>query len=118
MLRAMKSLALLCVVLARAILGDTRARRQWMFFLTLGVLAFVFGGYFLLFEAFQRHPWLFGVYVLGSFAGLFLLMIFATFDFLMLRKTYLAARKEAIEEVTRDMIPPPENVAQENRARE
>jgi hypothetical protein len=113
MLGAMKSFVLLCVTLARAILGDTHIRRQWMFFLTLGVLAFVFGGYFFLFGTFQRHPWLFGVYVLASFAGLFLLMIFAAFDFLMLRKSYLAAKKQAIEEITRDIVPPPEDVTTE-----
>ena len=114
----MKSLVVLCLLLARAILGDTRVRRQWMFFLTLGVLAFVFGGYFFLFPVFRQQPWLFAVYLFFSLAGLFVLMLFALFDLLMLRKSYLAAKKEALDEITRGVVPPPNNAATENRTGE
>ncbi|MGI8602838.1 MAG: hypothetical protein ACR2OZ_07530 [Verrucomicrobiales bacterium] len=97
----MRGLFQLCLVLARSILGDMRARRQWMFFSTLAVLAFVFGGYFLLLDFLQRHPWWFAIYLAASFAGLAFVMVFALFDFLAVRKAFAEARKAAFDDITR-----------------
>jgi hypothetical protein len=95
-----------CLVIARAILSDMRVRRQWMFFLTLGVLAVVFGGYFLLFNFLEHHPFLFALYLAMSFGGLVFVMLFALFDLLMVRKAYGEAKKAALEEITRGVASP------------
>jgi hypothetical protein len=106
-----------CLALSRAILSDMRVRRQWMFFLTLGVLALVFGGYFLLLGFLQQHPLLFALYLATSFGGLVFVMLFAFFDLLMVRKAYGEAKKAALEEITRGVSSPAAgHVTEEDRA--
>jgi len=93
----------MCVVLARAILGDTRVRRQWMFLGTLMVLGFVFGGYFLAAGVLRAHPVLFALYILGALAGVVFLILFAVYDMLMVRREFLDARRAARDEMVRGM---------------
>lgn len=100
----MKGLADFCLTMARAILSDFRVRRQWMFYLTLGVLAFVFGGYFLAFDFMKRHPVVFGAYLLISLAGLGFLILFAAFDLLVVRRAYREAHRAVMEEARRDIM--------------
>lgn len=90
-------------MLARAILGDTRVRRQWMFMGTLMVLGLVFGGYFLAGGFLRAHPVFFALYVLASLAGVLFLVLFAFYDMLMIRREFLAARRAAHEEMVRAM---------------
>jgi hypothetical protein len=89
----------LCLNLSRAILSDTRVRRQWIFFTTLGVLFFVFGGYFLAFGFLRQHPVGFAIYLLISFAGLGFLFLFALFDILLVRRHYMEERRRARREL-------------------
>ena len=91
----------MCVILARAILGDTRVRRQWMFAGTLMVLGFVFGGYFLAGGWLRSHPVFFAGYVLASLVGVLFLILFALYDMLMIRRDFQAARRAAHEEMVR-----------------
>jgi|GEM_PF-2073509 len=90
-------------MLARAILSDTRVRRQWMFLGTLLVLGFVFGGYFLAGGFLRAHPVIFAVYVLASLGGVLFLVLFAFYDMLMVRREFLEARRAAHEEMVRAM---------------
>lgn len=90
-------------MLARAILGDTRVRRQWMFMGTLLVLGFVFGGYFLAASFLRSHPIVFALYILASLVGVLFLVLFAFYDMLMIRREFLAARRAAHEEMVRAM---------------
>lgn len=91
------------VILARAILGDTRVRRQWMFIGTLMVLGLVFGGYFLAAGFLRSHPVVFALYILASLAGVVFLVLFALYDMLMIRREFLDARRAAREEMVRDI---------------
>ena len=90
-----------CVMLARAILGDTKVRRQWMFAGTLMVLGFVFGGYFLAGAVLRAYPVLFAAYVLASLVGVLFLGLFALYDMLMIRRDFQEARRAAHEEMVR-----------------
>ena len=92
-----------CLMLSRAILGDTRVRRQWMFMGTLLVLGFVFGGYFLAAGFLRSHPIVFALYVLASLGGVLFLVLFALYDMLMVRREFLEARRAAHEEMVRAM---------------
>jgi FtsH-binding integral membrane protein len=98
-----KQLIATCVMLARAILGDTRVRRQWMFIGTILVLGFVFGGYYLAGGFLRSHPLVFALYLLGSFGGVVFLMLFALYDMLMIRRDFLDARRAAREEMARSV---------------
>jgi flagellar biosynthesis protein FlhB len=91
------------VMVSRAILGDTRVRRQWMFLGTLLVMAFVFGGYFLASGFLRAHPMVFALYILASLAGVLFLVLFAVYDMLMIRREFLEARRVAREEMVREM---------------
>lgn len=91
------------LVLSRAILGDTRVRRQWMFLGTLMVLGFVFGGYFLASGFLRAHPIVFALYILASLAGVLFLVLFALYDMLMIRRDFQEARRAAREEMVRDV---------------
>lgn len=93
----------LCLQFSRAVLSDTKVRRQWIFFITLLVLTWVFGGYFLAFDMMKRHQWLFVGYVLGSLAGLAVVFLFAFFDLLMVRKDFLDERRAARRELARQV---------------
>ncbi|MFN0127824.1 MAG: hypothetical protein ACKV19_14180 [Verrucomicrobiales bacterium] len=95
----MRNLVALCITLARAILGDTRVRRQWMFLGTLIVLGFVFGGYFIAGGLFRSHPVLFAIYILASLIGVVFLVLFAAYDMLMIRREFLGARRAAHQEM-------------------
>jgi hypothetical protein len=97
----------LCLGLARAILSDTRVRRQWIFISTLVVLGFVFGGYFLALKFLENHPMLFALYLLTSFGGLAFLILFAFFDMLVIHRKYLAARRAAREKLNAPLATPP-----------
>ena len=99
-------LIFLCLGLARAILSDTRVRRQWIFFSTLVVLGFVFGGYFLALKFLENHPVLFALYLLASFGGLAFLILFAFFDMLVIHRKYLAARRAAREKLNAPLATP------------
>ena len=99
----MQKLIETCLVLSRAILGDTRVRRQWMFMGTLLVLGFVFGGYFLAGGFLRAHPIVFALYVLASLGGVLFLVLFALYDMLMVRREFLDARRAAHEEMVRAM---------------
>jgi hypothetical protein len=90
----------LCLGLARAILSDTRVRRQWIFFSTLIVLLVVFGGYFLAIGFLQEHPFLFALYLLASFGGVIFLILFALLDMLMIHRRYREARRAAREKLS------------------
>ncbi len=92
-----------CLVLSRAILSDTKVRRQWMFLLTLGVLSFVFGGYFFGGSFMSDHPWIFLFYLAVSFGGLIFLVLFAIFDILMVRKALKAEAQAAFRQATRGL---------------
>lgn len=96
----MASLIQFCLTFSRAILSDTKVRRQWIFFITLLVLIWVFGGYFVAFDLLKRHQWLFIVYVLASLAGLAMVFLFAIFDLLMVRKAFQEERRAARRELT------------------
>lgn len=105
----MRSYLQLCFTLARAILTDTKVRRQWMFVSTLAVLGFVFGGYFLAGSFLAAHPVIFALYVLASLAGLALLMLFALFDFLKVRESLVTEQKKVAREAMRRLreeVPP------------
>ena len=91
------------LVLSRAILGDTRVRRQWMFLGTLMVLGFVFGGYFLASGFLRAHPIVFALYILASLVGVAFLVLFALYDMLMIRREFQEARRAAHEEMMRDV---------------
>ena len=98
---SVKQVVLLCLNLSRAILSDTRVRRQWMFLSTLLVLAFVFAGYFFGFNLLKAHPALFAAYLVISLGGLVFLILFALFDLLLVRRDYHEARRAARRELTR-----------------
>ncbi len=93
----------LCLSFSRAVLSDTKVRRQWIFFITLLVLFFVFGGYFLGFELMRRHQILFILYVLASLAGLAVVFLFAIFDLLVVRREFLEERRAARRALARDI---------------
>lgn len=69
------------------------------------VLLFVFGGYLLAFDFLKRHPWLFALYLLASFAALIFLILFALFDMLMVRKDFREAKREARGKLVEGLTP-------------
>lgn len=99
----MNSFVRFCLVLARAILSDTKVRRQWMFLLTLAVLSFVFGGYFFAGSFMSDHGWVFLLYLAASFLGLIVLVLFALLDMLMVRRALKAEAHAAFREATRGL---------------
>jgi len=97
--------------LARALLSDTRARRQWMFVSTLLVMIFVFGGYFFLGGFLRQHPLIFAFYLLASLTALVFIALFALFDMLVVTQQLRAARRAAAQELVKavraDLTPEP-----------
>jgi hypothetical protein len=84
----MKSTIELLVLVLRAILNDRKTRRQWMFYATLGVLIFIFGGLTPGLAWWKGHPILFAIYVLMGLGGAIWLMLFALYDLLKVRQEY------------------------------
>jgi hypothetical protein len=88
------------VAMARVILSDTKMRRQWMFYVTIGLLVFITGGMMPGFVWWKSHVLLFSFYLLASLGGALLLMMMALFDMLLVMKAY---RREK-EQVEREML--------------
>ncbi len=94
------------LILSRAVIGDTRLRRQWMFFTSLGVLGFIFGGYFGLGEFFKASPVWFGLYVILSLGGLMFMMLFAVLDVLLIRRAFQQERRAVARQTLQGLDEP------------